>query len=149
MGALIHAERLERGTLRRNGATSDRPPHVSAFAVSIGRRLGVEGRTAQRRIEVARDLLREIAQDVANHPEHRDAARALIAPVASAVSVDLVYPLSPSLKFRSAEADIAEDLARARYDADPSETNRKAWQVAVDRQAEASHELSAALEVAR
>lgn len=148
MGTTL-AGMLRRESPARNVATTVRPPHVSAFAVSLARRLGTEARTAQRRIEVARDLLREIAQDVANHPEHRDAARALIAPVAAAVSVELVYPLSPSLRLRSAEADIAEDLARARYDADPCEANRKAWQMAVDRQADASHELSAALEVTR
>lgn len=149
MPTLISQETLRRGTPTRNGAAYPRPPHVSVFAVAFGRRMNTEGRTAQRRIEVARDLLKEVAALVAAHPEHRDAARSLIAPVVAAIEVTSPTGWTAALRLRTAEADIAEDLARVRYDADKSEVNRKAWQVAAARQAVASHELAVALESAK
>lgn len=103
------AETMRRTAPARNGALITRPPHVSLFAVALGRRIGCAGRTAQRRIEVARDLLRDVAKLVIGAPEHGDAAVALVSSVTAAATLGKPSPWTADLAVTISGHDGRED----------------------------------------
>lgn len=112
------------GTVRRtvparNGASVARPPHVSLFAVALGRRLGCPGRTAQRRIEVTRDLLRDVAKLVIGDPEHTTAAAALVSSVTAAATLGQPVSWSAAVAVELSGHDGREDGPLAMVCASP------------------------------
>lgn len=70
----------------------------------------------------------------------------LMAPVDAALARLKEEPLAPDLMLAAQEADMAEELAEARFHADPSHAHRHQWAAAVRHQRAQSLRLLLALE---
>lgn len=123
------------------GATYPRH-HVSAGAVALARRLGCSDTAAQRRVERFKALSVDLAAIVRDDPSLAAWAAALVAPVNGAGSP--VPLLDDPLMLEAQEADLTEDLAEARYRANPTRDNLSTWTRANSRAIVASKALLAA-----
>lgn len=73
-------------------------------------------------------------------------AEKIFAPIEAAFAGVAVAPLTPDLQRDVQEADLAEDIAEARYNADHSDAHRAAWIAAVRVQLATTRRLLVALE---
>ena len=138
------SENIRTGTRTRNGGNYPRP-HTSRLAALLARRTSKSDKAAQHDLDRVRDTLRHLASLVAADPSVAGQVAALIGPATIVTTLPAVPKFDADLMLAAQEADIAEDLAEARYLAHPTRANLLAMRPALSAQINTSRTLLAAI----
>lgn len=114
---------------------------------AAARDLGLRASTLGQYIRT-RGIHRQVATIIRRAIEHGDhtLASRLFAPIAHAYAARQLAPFGPALIRAQQAADLAEDLAEAQWNADPSDDNLRTWLEKLRIQRGAADDLALAME---
>jgi hypothetical protein len=113
------APTIATATATRKGGVAFPRNKTSRGDAALAKRLGINAKAASAKVERFRELCRQVAATVASDPTLSVWAATIVAPINYVTAVPTVSELTPEVVLAAQEADLAEDLAEAKYVANP------------------------------